>query len=75
VLEIADGDIDGEPFGTLVRMIAEAWEAIPVECRESSGFELSNLTVWYHRPETEEDKRERAEYERLKAKFDKIEYD
>lgn len=67
--------LDGEPFGTLAKAIAKAWETIPVECRDSSGFDLSTLTVWYHRPETEEDKRERAEYERLKEKFDKIRYD
>jgi hypothetical protein len=68
------GDLEGEPFETLVKCINEAWKAIPPECRETSGFELSELTVWYHRPETEEDKRDRLEYERLKAKFANIEY-
>jgi len=75
VLEITDDELAGEPFGTLVNAINEAWAAIPPECRESSGFETSGLTVWYHRRETDEDKRERAEYERLKAKFENIEYE
>jgi hypothetical protein len=65
----------GEPFGTLVSCIEEAWAAIPPEYRESSGFEISQLTVWYHRPEADEDMRERAEYERLKAKFENISYE
>jgi hypothetical protein len=75
VLEVKRDSFVGEPFGTLVRAIAEAWKEIPTECRENSGFEMSALTVWHYRPETEEDRREREEYERLKAKFDKIRYE
>jgi len=76
VLKI-DNDLRGEPFGTLVTLINDAWSLIPIECRDSSAFKSGSsfdggitLHVWYYRPDTDDDKRERAEYERLKAKFE-----
>jgi hypothetical protein len=75
VLTLKRDSFVGEPFGMLVSCIEEAWAAIPPECRETSDFEISQLTVWYQRPETDEDMRERAEYERLKAKFENISYE
>lgn len=72
VLSIGRRDFAGEPFATLVTAINDAWEQIPEKHRDAAGFELvyeGGLRVWYDRPETEVDTRERLEYERLKEKF------
>lgn len=73
VLDIEKGDVEGEPFSTLVNMIRAAWDEIPLEHQQWASFELGfyTLKVWYDRPDTEQDKRERREYERLKAKFER----
>lgn len=72
VLNIGRDDYSGEPFRTLVADIAEAWDQIPEEFRGWAEFSMdyNGLKVWYNKPETEEDVREREEYERLKQKFE-----
>lgn len=72
VLEVTQADIEGEPLGTLVSMISAAWEDVPKEYRECSGFEFTpsgGLRAWYVRPETPKDVSERLEFERLTEKL------
>lgn len=73
VLEITRDQYEGEPFSTLVAIINDAWREIPPEYQAAACFEFqySGLLVWYDRPETEDDRRERLEFERLKEKFEK----
>lgn len=74
LLDIAHGDIDGEPFETLVRYITSTWESLSAEERKTAEFKIGSVSVWYYRAETEEDKRDWAEYERLKSKFEGTEF-
>lgn len=73
VLEVTRDNVQGEPFSTLKSMIDQAWDNVPAKYRREAcfKFEIYGLSAWYERPETEEDMRERVEYERLKAKFEK----
>lgn len=64
-------DLKGEPLQALFDVVKEAWDTVPIEYRANASWEITptGIRAWYYRPETDDDRRERIEFERLKAKF------
>jgi hypothetical protein len=71
VLSVSRDDFPMEPFETLVKEVNAAWTLVPEPYLENAQciIDFNGITAWYERPETDHDRREREEYERLKARL------
>jgi len=64
----------GEKIEWFYQHVTEAWNSLPPESQKTAWIDLTSLRIEYFKPLTEEDKRDIAEYERLKEKFKDTEY-